>query len=509
MQVYREYPTLTIDAKDQQMYYIGYDIGSSSIKVALVECTSGKRIGVQKEPANEMSILVPQPNWAEQDPEVWWKHLCKATKSLLTSYSIENTAILGIGISYQMHGLVVIDSAGESLRNAIIWCDSRAVEIGIDALENLGRDKCATHLLNAPGNFTASKLKWVKDNEPSLFKKIYKAMLPGDYIAYKLSNKVATTLSGLTEGIFWDFKEQEIAEWLLSYYGLSKDLLPEMVPAFGSQGRVSSEAAAETGLAQDTPILYRAGDQPNNALCLNVFQPGEIAMTGGTSGVVYAISKSLSGKEISRINNFAHVNYSVKEPMLGKLLCINGAGIQYRWLRQNLKVNTYQEMNTLANEVAIGSEGILLLPFGNGAERMLHNNNSGSQILHLDLNLHSKAHLCRAALEGIAFAFVYGMEILMAEGLQPKVIRAGNDNLFQSEVFTNTICTLIGHPIELYNTTGAVGAARACSLQDGDFKAYGETLLKNDHLHTYNPLKDTKPYLEAYHHWKERVEKEF
>ncbi|NNJ88266.1 MAG: carbohydrate kinase [Eudoraea sp.] len=489
------------------MYYIGYDIGSSSIKVALVHMATGRVVGVQKEPSGEMSILAPKTNWAEQDQEDWWKHLCSATKSLLTAHSIDKKDILGIGISYQMHGLVLIDNEGNSLRNAIIWCDSRAVNIGKDALRNIGSEKCSTQLLNAPGNFTASKLKWVKENEPALFKKIYKAMLPGDYIAFKLSDKVATTLPGLTEGIFWDFKDQKIADWLLTYYCLTKDHLPEVVPTFGHQGTVSARAAAETGLAKETPILYRAGDQPNNALSLNVFHPGEIAMTGGTSGVIYAISDSLKSKEISRINNFAHVNYSLKKPVLGKLLCINGAGIQYRWLRENLKVETYDEMNTLANTVPVGCDGLLLLPFGNGAERMLNNKNIGGQILHLDLNLHTKAHLCRAALEGIAFAFVYGMEILIGEGLQPKIIRAGNDNLFQSEIFSNTICTLIGYPIELYNTTGAVGAARACTLHDGDLKAFSDTLLSNDYLRTFNPLKETKPYEEAYQNWKEIVNK--
>lgn len=490
------------------MYFIGYDIGSSSIKVALVEKTSGKVVGIQKAPPDEMTILAPKKNWAEQDPEDWWKYLCSATKSLLSTNSINNQEIHGIGISYQMHGLVLIDKLGKSLRNAIIWCDSRAVNIGEDALKNLGIEKCGTQLLNAPGNFTASKLKWVKDNEPVLYGKIYKAMLPGDYIAYKLSNKVATTLPGLTEGIFWDFKEQKIAEWMLEYYGLNKDLLPELVPTFGQQGLLSAKAAVETGLEENTPILYRSGDQPNNALSLNVFTPGEVAMTGGTSGVIYAISDQLVSKEISRINNFAHVNFTTKDPIIGKLLCINGAGIQYRWLRENLKVDSYEEMNSLAKNVPIGSEGLVLLPFGNGAERMLNNKNIGSQIIHLDFNLHTKAHLCRAALEGIAFAFVYGMGILEEEGVQPKVIKTGNDNLFQSEVFINTLCTLIGHPIELYNTTGAVGAARACALENGDFNVFGQTQLKNDHLRTYYPLKEAKPYQQAYQNWKELLDKE-
>jgi xylulokinase len=490
------------------MYYLGYDIGSSSIKVALVHAESGTVVTVYKEPTHEMPILTPRNGWAEQDPEDWWNYVCLATKSLLSVHSINKKDIIGIGISYQMHGLVLINKEGTSLRNAIIWCDSRAVDIGKKALQYLSDKKCSAHLLNSPGNFTASKLKWVKDNEPELYGKIYKAMLPGDYIAFQLSNKVATTLPGLTEGIFWDFKNQKIAEWLLTYYGLTREHLPEVVPTFGIQGRVTPKGAAETGLAENTPILYRAGDQPNNALSLNVFNPGEIAMTGGTSGVIYAISNQSKCKEISRINNFAHVNYSLQKPILGKLLCINGAGILYRWLRENLKVDSYEEMNILANSVPVGSEGVLLLPFGNGAERMLNNNNIGSQLLHLDLNLHTKAHLCRAALEGIAFAFVYGMEILKAEGVQPKVIRAGNDNLFQSEVFAYTICTLIGYPIELYNTTGAVGSARACALQDGNFTSFGETLLKNDHVHTFYPMKDPKPYQKAYQNWKEIIDKD-
>ncbi len=490
------------------MYYIGYDIGSSSIKVALVESTSGKVMGIQKEPQDEMSILAPHTNWAEQDPEEWWSYVCLATKSLLSAHSIHKKDILGIGISYQMHGLVLIDKEGKILRNAIIWCDSRAVSIGEEALVKIGTEKCSKQLLNSPGNFTASKLKWVKDNEPALFDKIHKAMLPGDYIAYKLSNKVSTTLSGLTEGIFWDFKDQRIAEWLLTYYGLTRDLLPQVVPTFGVQGKVTAKGATESGLAENTPILYRAGDQPNNALSLNVFNPGEIAMTGGTSGVIYAVSDLLKSKEISRINNFAHVNYTLDKPILGKLLCINGAGIQYRWLRENLQTDSYTEMNAIAETVPVGSDGVVLLPFGNGAERMLNNKKIGSQILHLDLNIHTKAHICRAALEGIAFAFVYGMEILIAEGLKPNVIRAGNDNLFQSKVFANTICTLIGHPIEIYDTTGAVGAARACELQNGNFKVFGETLLNNDHLHTFYPQKNSKLFQRAYQHWKAILEKE-
>ena len=488
------------------MYYLGYDIGSSSIKVALVEAGSGKTLGIHKEPPVEMPIESPEKGWAEQPPEIWWKNVCKATKSILKKHSIKKKDVKGIGIAYQMHGLILIDKDGNPLRNAIIWCDSRAVEIGNQAADELGRAFCSSHLLNSPGNFTASKLKWIKENEPHLYERIQQILLPGDYIAYKFTHNPTTTIPGLTEGIFWDFKENKISQALLDHYGLKNTHLPKLVPTFGHQGKLSSKGAEECGLAKDTPILYRAGDQPNNALSLNVLNPGEIAMSGGTSAVVYAISRNLNTREISRINTFAHVNYSAELPSLGKLLCVNGAGIQYRWLKAHLKIGSYDEMNQMAGSAPIGSEGLFVYPFGNGAERILNNQNPGASILHLDLNRHSRAHLCRAALEGIAYSLMYGLEILISEGLEPRIIRAGNDNLFRSDVFAQTLCNLIGRPIEIYNTTGAVGAARACMIHQIGFTAFSKAVLSNDLVHTFTPEKSTQPYTQAYQLWKNELE---
>lgn len=488
------------------MYSIGYDIGSSSIKAALVETATGKSIAVVSEPDVEMEMLALENGWAEQHPDDWWKHICVTTKRLISENNINPAAIKGIGISYQMHGLVVVDKEGNPLRQSIIWCDSRAVEIGQNAFNNLGKEKCASQLLNSPANFTASKLKWVKENEPEIFEEIDKFMLPGDFIAYKLSGDICSTISGLSEGIFWDFKKNDIANWLLEYYGIEKNLVPVLKDTFSIQGKVSKQGAKECGLAEGTPILYRAGDQPNNALSLNVFNPGEVAATGGTSGVVYAITDSLSSKESTRVNNFAHVNYNTANTRIGKLLCINGAGIQYRWLMNNLNVADYDEMNTLAESVPIGSDGVTIHPFGNGAERMLNNIDLGTQMSSINLNNHTKAHLCRAALEGIAFSFVYGMEIMTTDGISPKVIRAGNDNLFRSEIFSNTIASLIGQEIEIYNTTGAIGAARACELHKGDFEAFGKQIMDNDYVMGFKPTNDNAAYQKAYQKWKNELE---
>lgn len=488
------------------MYYIGYDIGSSSVKVAIVEAATGKKIINLHEPANEMEIVAYHKDWAEQDPEMWWEYCCIATKRAIKEANIEASKISGVGISYQMHGLVVVDKEGKSLRNSIIWCDSRAVEIGDKAFEDLGEEQCASHLLNSPGNFTASKLTWVKENEPEIYSQIYKYMLPGDFIAFKLTGEINTTKNGLSEGMLWDYKENAVANWLLRYYGIDEALTPPIVENFTNQCFLNDKGAKESGLPVGIPVVYRAGDQPNNALSLNILKPGEVAATGGTSGVIYAVTDKLKSKETSRINSFVHVNYSNDKPTVGKLLCINGAGIQYRWLRNHCGWDSYENMNLKAEEVAVGSDGVIVIPFGNGAERMLNNKNIDSHFLNLNLNKHSHGHLYRATLEGIAFAFVYGMEIMKADNAEINVIRAGNDNLFRSEIFSNTVATLIGHEIEIYNTTGAVGAARAVGLINGDYESFGDNIIKNDHVMTFMPLQNKTPYLVAYQKWKKELE---
>ena len=491
-----------------QEYYIGFDLGSSSVKVAIVDALTGENILSLHEPKHEMSILSEQIDWAEQNPEDWWTYICKGTKRAINESKIDASRIKAIGISYQMHGLVIVDKKMQPLRNSIIWCDSRAVSIGKKAFENLTTKRCVSNLLNSPANFTASKLSWVKENEPKIFDKIHKFMLPGDFIALKLTGSISTTKNGLSEGIFWDYESDCVASWLLDYFGFNENIVPDIVENFVPQGYISKKASKETGLPVGIPITYRAGDQPNNALSLNVFNPGEVAATGGTSGVIYAVTESKNSNEASRINHFAHVNYTTSKPTIGKLLCINGAGIMYRWLRNQSSAESYETMNRKASKIPIGSEGLVILPFGNGAERMLDNNNVGTQFCNINLNKHSKAHLYRAALEGIAFAFVYGMEILKNDNAQINVIRAGNDNLFRSEIFAKTLSTLIGYEIEIYNTTGAIGAARAAGLTNKDFKSFGKNISNNDHVMTYKPIENKTPYKEAYLNWKKELEKQ-
>jgi xylulokinase len=492
------------------MYFLGYDVGSSSVKASLINGATGECVASDFFPKQEMKITALKAGWAEQHPDLWWENLKLATQSVMAISEIDATAIEAIGISYQMHGLVVVDKNNNVLRPSIIWCDSRAAVIGDRAFDLLGGERCLSSLLNSPGNFTASKLMWVKENEPEVYAKIDKIMLPGDYIALRLTGEPKTTISGLSEGMFWDFQKNEVSKMVMDHYGFSNSMIPEIVPTFSVQGEVTAEVANELGLAAGIKVTYRGGDQPNNALSLNVLNPGEIATTAGTSGVVYGVSGEVKYDEYSRVNTFAHVNHTTKLNRLGVLLCINGTGILNSWMNKNIgnQAYNYAEMNELASKVAIGSEGVSILPFGNGAERVLRNKNIGSQISGVSFNTHSQAHLFRAAQEGIVFSFNYGMEIMKQIGIDAKVIRAGKSNMFLSPIFRETLAGISGATIELYNTDGSIGAARGAAVGSGYYKSFTEAFGSLTKLETIEPNSSKKAeYEAAYGNWKALLQK--
>lgn len=491
------------------MYLLGYDIGSSSVKASLVHAVSGKCVSTAFFPKTEAEIVAVKQGWAEQHPQMWWENLKLSTQAILAESGVNPADIKAIGISYQMHGLVCVDKNQEVLRPAIIWCDSRAVPYGKQAFEAIGQERCLSHLLNSPGNFTASKLAWIKEHEPHIYQKIDKIMLPGDYIAMKLSGEVCTTVSGLSEGMLWDFKENQVASLLLNHYGFDASLIAEVKPTFAEQGRVTAAAAAQLGLQVGTPITYRAGDQPNNALSLNVFNPGEIASTAGTSGVVYGVNGSINYDPQSRVNSFAHVNHTATDPRLGVLLCINGTGILNSFIKRTVAPEgmSYEAMNDYAAGVPIGSDGVSILPFGNGAERMLNNQEIGCSMHGLNFNLHGKAQLVRAAQEGIVFSFKYGIEIMEQMGIPVQKIHAGHANMFLSPLFHHTLAGVTGATIELYDTDGSVGAAKGAGMGAGIYANHNEAFATLERLQLIEPnLQEREQYDEAYSRWKSCLE---
>ncbi|MEJ7645465.1 MAG: FGGY family carbohydrate kinase [Chryseolinea sp.] len=493
-------------------FLLGYDVGSSSVKASVIEVATGKVVSSAQSPSEEMPMTALHPGWAEQDPAMWWDNAVKSLQSCLKKGNVSGDEIAAIGISYQMHGLVCIGKQSEVLRPSIIWCDSRAVEIGKTAFHELGETYCLQHLLNSPGNFTASKLRWVRVFEPAIFEKIISIMLPGDYLAMKLTGEINTTPSGLSEGMFWDYSTGDVSAKLLEHYGIPAEKLAPHVPTFSIQGKVRKEVAALLGLREGTPVSYRAGDQPNNAFSLNVLNPGETAATAGTSGVIYSITDKNAYDTRSRVNAFLHVNDTAQARRNGVLLCINGTGILNSWLRKQIQGGgtiSYDQMNTLSGQAPIGSDGLSILPFGNGAERVLEEKNINSSIQGLNFNRHAPAHLLRAGQEGIVFALKYGFDVLQEMGLQNQVIRAGNANMFLSPVFREAFVNTIGARLELYDTDGAKGAAVGAGIGAGIYSSPEEAFKSLKIIKAEEPRASLQEeYAQAYGHWNNTLKKQ-
>ncbi len=493
-------------------YLLGYDIGSSSIKACLVDIQSGHVAASAASPQTELDIISPRPGWAEQDPEVWWTHVKRATALLRGEGRIDLSAVRAIGISYQMHGLVMVDKNRAPLSNAIIWCDGRAVNIGPNAFEAIAEAACRARLLNSPGNFTASKLAWVKENDKATYDLIFKIMLPGDYIAMKLTGEITTTPGGLSEGVLWDFENHGIADIVTRHFGFSRELFPSVVPGFSVQGTVADAVASELGIRRGTPVSYRAGDQPNNALSLSVLDPGEVAATAGTSAVIYRVSDVPVSDSLFRFNTFAHVNYTETNPRYGVLLCVNGSGILNRWVRQTMctvgkAALTYDEMNAEACKAPPACDGLMVFPYGNGAERTLENRNVGAAFHEIDLTRHSRVHVLRAVQEGIVFALRYGLDVMRGAGIQADTVRVGHANMFKSGLFAEVFAAVCGTTVDLCNTDGAQGAARGAGIGAGIYRSAREAFESLAVVRTVRPNpKLTDVYTECYERWKELLE---
>ncbi len=476
--------------------FLGIDIGTSSIKAALLDAEGGRQLASASSPDTELAILAPEPGFAEQDPDVWWEHVQNAVCLLPEDL---RARVLGIGIGYQMHGLVLVDDGHRPTRDAIIWCDSRAASIGDRAADALG-DYWMGNLLNSPGNFTASKLRWVIENEPDTIARSRWAMLPGDYIALRLTGRPLTSNSGLSEMALWDFAAGDRSHRLLEQFEIPDGMIPEAVPTCGPQGRLRPDMAAALGLPESVEVTFRAGDQPTNALALGVMEPGEVAATAGTSGVIYSVTADAFADPLQRVNTFLHVNRSSREAANGVLCCVNGCGSLMNWIRNKLfdADRSYDDLNELAQTAPLGADGLLVHPFGNGAERILGNVNLGAHVSHLDFTRHTSAHLCRAAQESVAFALFYGIEALP----RPSLIRASKANLFLSALFSQTVADLTGAVVEIHDTQTVYGAAWGAAMGAG--AADAPTFAGVAQRYEPDPA-SARALAQTYGDWKERL----
>ena len=484
------------------MLLLGIDLGTSSIKVSVVRADTQETIVSTSYPEEEVEVISPVPGWAEQSPELWWEHTVKAIHKAHRSGLYDSQHIRAIGISYQMHGLIVVDNRQSVLRDSIIWCDSRAVQIGEDAFRNLGEERTLFGHLNSPSNFTAAKLAWIKANQPDIYQRIAKILLPGDFLTMKLTGEINTTVSALSEGIFWDFRKNQVSGDIMEYFGFDSDIIPSINPVFAVHGSIKADIADLLGLTYDVVVSYKAGDQPNNAFSLNVLEDGEVATTAGTSGVIYAVSDQLVFDPLSRVNTFAHVNYLPEHIRTGMLLCINGTGIQNRWIKKMFGEQlSYDALNSIGLQAPPGSHGLKVIPFGNGAERMLNNKTVDSHICDIDFNRHGKAELIRASQEGVACAFRYGLDVMRQNGVNASVIRAGHTNLFLSPLFCSAFVNTTGTAVELFDSDGSVGAALGAGVGIGYYATPGEAVQNIKKIRTVEPQEE-EVFEEIYQEWK-------
>lgn len=470
------------------MAFLGIDVGTSSVKVSIVG-EDGVILASATAPASsERAINSPNPNWAEQNPEDWWEDAQQAILNLPLEARLQVEAI---GIAYQMHGLVLVDSQFQPVRPSIIWCDGRNIQESQILAESLGLDALENRLLNKPGTLTLAKLAWVAEHEPETLAKAHTFGLPGDFIAYKLTGEWSTTKSGYSEMVGWDFGASIPFEEGFRKAGW-KLPLPEARPNLEEGAPIQKVIAEKLGLPPSARVTYRAGDQPNNAFGLGVLQQGETAISAGTSGVLYGIGDSSPGLH-EGINRFLHVNSQI-----GVLMCLNGVGSALAFARRTWFQNqSYEALSELASQ-ANPENCPYFFPFGNGAERIL-SERAFSGFTELDFNRHNLPELARSVFEGIAFAYRLGSEKMEKAGCLSKVVNGTESGLLKSSFFAQLLANELQVELILSEGDGSTAAARGAAL------GIKKILPKPAPLKRYLPTSPANH--ERFSHWHKILEK--
>jgi xylulokinase len=438
------------------MYWLGIDVGTGGTRALLVDEKGKVRHTFT---AAHEDIQMERPLWAEQHPENWWEAAQKAIRGVIAASGVSGKSVQGVGLSGQMHGLVLLDESDRVIRPALIWCDQRS-QAQVDALNaSIGKETVLACIANPVlTGFTLPKLLWVRDNEPELFAHVRKILLPKDYLRLRLTGEYASDVSDASGTALFDVVGRRWSKEFAERLELSTKILPTVFESHEICGKVSKEGAASTGLSEGTPVVAGAGDQAASAVGNGIVEPGLVSCTIGTSGVVFAHTKSPAYDPAGRVHTFCHAVRGAWH-LMG---VTQGAGLSLQWFRRNLAPD--QDYDTLTAEAAgapAGSQGLYWLPYLMG-ERTPHLNSSARGGWIGLTARHTRADLIRAVLEGVAYSQKDCLNIIEQMGAKVGSIRLSGGGA-RSALWRQMFADVFGK--------------RVATLETEEGSAYGAALL--------------------------------
>jgi len=451
----------------ESAYLLGIDVGTTGSKAVLID-TAGS---VVAEATNEYPMSTPQPAWAEQDPNDWWATTIASIRRVLEQSGGRGERVAGVGLTGQMHGLVLLDSKGDVLRPCIMWNDQRTAEQCATITERVG----AKRLLELTGNpvlpgFTAPKVVWVRENEPQVYRKVAKVLLPKDYVRYRLTGEFFSEVSDASGTSMFDVGKRQWSDEMLAALDVPRRWLPEVTESPVPSAKVNGAAAKDTGLIAGTPVVGGGGDQAAQAVGTGIVDEGVVSVTLGTSGVVFAASDSYRIEPQGRLHAFCHA-VPGKWHLMGVMLSAAGS---FRWFRDTLgeteiirakreNRDPYDLLTEAAADVAPGCEGLLFLPYLTGERTPYPDPNARGVFFGLTLR-HRKAHLTRAVLEGVSYGLRDSLELMRDLGLAVKQVRASGGGA-RSALWRQMLADVFDTPIVTVSVTQ--GAAYGAALLAG------------------------------------------
>lgn len=456
-------------------YLIGIDIGTSGTKTVLFDT----RMKVVCDATYSYPLYQVKNGWAEQNPQDWADASIKGLKSVLEQSKINNNDIAGIGLSGQMHGLVMLDKDKKVLRKSIIWCDQRTSKEAKEITDKVGKEKLISITANpSMTGFTLAKLLWVKNNEPQVYNKCKHILLPKDYVRYILTDSLATEVSDAGGMQLMDIKNRCWSDEILKTFDISDQMLPKLYESHEISGYINYNTAAITGLKEGTAVVGGAGDQAASAIGNGVVREGTVSQTLGSSGVIFACTDKPLIDPMGRVHTLCHAI-----PNMWHIMSVTqGCGLSLKWFKDNFcgeeveiaeKTNgdVYDVLFEKANKLPVGSENLIFLPYLMG-ERSPHMDENARGVFFGLSNIHTKSHLFRSVAEGVTFSQRECFEIIASLGITPSEIRVGGGGS-KSKVWLQMLADNMNVKVETLNTkeTGAMGVAILAGVGTGIYKS--------------------------------------